>query len=63
MKIIIDLNGATEKNCSLAGNFNACKYIKKSSGYCGLFKIKNKYNYNEHAYERCNKCLNSECVK
>lgn len=62
MKIMIDLNGAEEKHCSLAGSFNACKYLKKSSGYCSLFRIRNRYDNSEHAYERCNKCLNSSCI-
>lgn len=61
MKISIELKGSPDKvYCSEGSSINSCQYLNTSKEKCKLFKIKLKYDWDEHAYKRCLECINNE---
>jgi len=58
MKIVLDLQGTqTDTHCSMTSSMGACEKLNRTSERCLLFKTKLKYDWPEHAYKRCDKCL------
>lgn len=60
MKLLIELRGAqTETHCSAGSSIGACEQLNRSSERCLLFKVKLDYDFDAHAFKRCEGCL--EC--
>lgn len=58
MKLTLELQGSqTETHCSLSSSINACEKLNHNSDRCLLFKTKLDYDFNEHAYKRCDQCI------
>lgn len=57
MKLLIDIEGVqTQKHCSQSSSINKCQFLKCSNGRCQMFKTKLEYDFDYHAYERCEAC-------
>lgn len=60
MKLLIDLRGTqTETHCSMTSSLGACEKLNRDSERCLLFKVKLDYDWEAHAYKRCEGC--TEC--
>ncbi|KLU64037.1 hypothetical protein DEAC_c40310 [Desulfosporosinus acididurans] len=61
LTLTIELKGAqTETHCSMTSGIAACEKLGRESERCLMFKEKLKYDWNAHAYKRCDQCKKSE---
>jgi len=61
ISVRIDLVGIqTSTHCSQTSSFNKCSKLNTKSETCSLFKNKLIYDFDEHAYRRCSRCIESE---
>lgn len=47
----------TKTHCSATSSIGACERLATNSERCLLFKVKLEYDWDTHAYKRCQKCL------
>ncbi|WP_407310961.1 hypothetical protein [Desulfosporosinus sp. SB140] len=61
LMLIIELKGAqTETFCSMTSGIAACDKLSKDQERCLMFKQKLKYDWDAHAYKRCDQCKRVE---
>ena len=61
MKLIIELKGnPTHLHCSGSSGFLACEKLNQGYGRCKFFSKVLEYDFDLHAYNRCEKCLRAE---
>lgn len=61
MKIAIELYGTqTDIHCSTACSINACNKLDTKGSKCSLFHNYLEYDWDAHAYKRCQKCIDTE---
>lgn len=58
MKVTIKLKGSqTKTHCSLSSTICPCEKLRVSVGKCSLFRIELDYDFEAHAFKRCDECL------
>lgn len=57
MKLVIDVLGhPTREHCSQTNNRNICQFLNCGKEKCSFFKVNLEYDYESHAYKRCESC-------
>lgn len=61
LMLSIDLKGTqTDTHCSMTSSLGACEKLTRTSERCSLFKKKLEYDWDAHAYKRCDQCIASQ---
>lgn len=64
MKVVIDLNGTqTETHYSGASSIGECEKLNSTFYRCKLFGTKLPYDFEAHAFRRCEECINAGYVE
>lgn len=57
MKLVIEVLGhPTREHCSQTSSINKCQFLNFDTEKCNFFKDKLEYDYEAHAYKRCQSC-------
>ncbi len=57
MKLVIDVLGhPTREHCSQTSSVNKCQFLNCGKEKCSFFKVNLEYDYEAHAYKRCENC-------
>lgn len=61
LHIEIELGGTqTKTHCSITSSINACGKLDSYKQKCTLFRKKLEYDWDSHAYKRCEECKRNE---
>lgn len=59
--IALELKGTqTKTHCSMTSSLGACEKLNRESERCRLYKRKLEYDWDAHAYKRCEECKMAE---
>lgn len=62
MEQIVVLKGSqTKTHCSISSSIYPCEMLDARRERCLLYKKKLEYEFDAHAYKRCELCINNEC--
>ena len=62
--LTIGLNGCrTKTHCSMTSSIQSCEKLNTRSERCQMYKKKLEYDWDAHAYKRCEECVKSEIAQ